>query len=58
MEVVFSRPGFGSLIVGAVTGRDYVMIQAMLAVFVGIFTFANMLADIAYGLVDPRIRVR
>ncbi len=58
VEVVFSRPGFGSLLVGAVTGRDSVMIQAMLAVFVGIFTFANMLADIAYGLVDPRIRVR
>jgi peptide/nickel transport system permease protein len=56
VEVVFSRPGFGSLIVGAVTGRDYVMIQAMLGVFVGVFTLANMMADIAYGFVDPRIR--
>ena len=57
VEVVFSRPGFGSLVVGAVISRDYVVIQALLGVFVGIFTLANMMADIAYGLVDPRIRL-
>ncbi len=57
VEVVFSRPGFGSLLINSVVGRDYVLLQALLAVLVAIFISANTLADIAYGYADPRIRV-
>ena len=58
VEVVFARPGFGSLIIAAVRSRDYALIQGMLVVLVSVFVMVNLLADIAYGLVDPRIRVR
>ena len=57
VEVVFARPGFGSLIIDGVIGRDYQLIQGMLVVLVTVFVTANVVADIAYGLVDPRIRV-
>ena len=58
VEVVFARPGFGSLIIAAVRSRDYQLIQGMLVVLVTIFVVVNLLADIAYGLADPRIRVQ
>ncbi len=58
IEIVFSRPGFGSLLINSVVGRDYVLLQALLAVLVAIFIAANTIADIAYGFADPRIRVR
>ena len=58
VEVVFSRPGFGSLLIASVVGRDYVLLQALLAVLVAIFIAANTLADVTYGFADPRIRVR
>lgn len=58
VEVVFARPGFGSLIISAVQSRDYQLIQGMLVVLVTVFVVVNMLADIAYGYADPRIRVQ
>ena len=57
VEVVFARPGFGSLIIAGVQTRDYQLIQGMLVVLVTVFVAVNVLADIAYGLADPRIRV-
>ncbi len=57
VEVVFARPGFGSLIIAGVQGRDYQLIQGMLVVLVTVFVVANTAADILYGYVDPRIRV-
>ena len=56
VEVVFARPGFGNLIISGVRSRDYPLIQSMLVVLVTIFVVVNLLADIAYGLADPRIR--
>ena len=57
VEVVFARPGFGSLLIGGVVGRDYQLIQGMLVVLVTVFVVVNTLADVAYGFADPRIRV-
>ena len=57
VEIVFTRPGFGFLIIGSITARDYLLIQAMLAILVFVFVAANTLADITYGYLDPRIRV-
>ena len=56
VEVVFARPGFGNLIIAGVRSRDYQLIQGMLVVLVTVFVVVNLLADIAYGLADPRIR--
>ena len=58
VEVVFARPGFGALIISGVQSRDYQLIQGMLVVLVTVFVVVNTLADMAYGLVDPRIRVQ
>lgn len=57
VEIVFTRPGFGFLIIDGIGGRDYLLIQAMLAILVFLFVAANTLADITYGYLDPRIRV-
>ena len=57
VEIVFTRPGFGFLIIDGITARDYLLIQAMLAILVFVFVAANTLADITYGYLDPRIRV-
>lgn len=57
VEIVFTRPGFGFLIIDGIVGRDYLLIQAMLAILVFLFVAANTFADVTYGYLDPRIRV-
>jgi peptide/nickel transport system permease protein len=56
-EIVFNRPGLGKLIVGALNQRDYTMLQGMLVIYTLIVVAVNMLTDIAYGLVDPRVKL-
>jgi peptide/nickel transport system permease protein len=58
IEQVFTRPGLGRLIVEAIRFRDYPVVQSTLLVLVLIFVGVNLLADLAYGLLDPRIRYR
>jgi peptide/nickel transport system permease protein len=57
-EIVFSRPGLGKLIVGALNQRDYTMLQGMMVIYTLIVVFVNVLTDIAYGLVDPRVKLQ
>jgi len=56
VETVFTRPGIGKLLVEAVYQRDYPMIQGGLLLFAACVASANMLVDISYGFLDPRIR--
>ena len=56
IEQVFTRPGLGRLIINAINTRDYMVIQSTLVIFVGIFVVVNLLADLAYGFADPRVR--
>lgn len=56
IETVFARRGIGKLLVDAILVRDYPQIQAILTLFVAIAIVTNILVDLAYGLVDPRIR--
>jgi ABC-type dipeptide/oligopeptide/nickel transport system permease component len=57
IESVFSRPGIGKLLIDAVNARDYALVQGT-AVFISICLIAvNLLTDVVYSLVDPRIRV-
>jgi peptide/nickel transport system permease protein len=58
IEQVFTRPGLGRLIINAINTRDYVVIQSTLVIFVAIFVVVNLVADLAYGLADPRVRRR
>ncbi len=57
VESVFSRPGIGRLVVGAIQARDYPVVQGALLLLVVVFISINLLADLMYGLLDPRIRV-
>jgi peptide/nickel transport system permease protein len=55
-ESVFNLPGIGRLTVDAVLARDYPVIQAMILLTSGIYVAVNLLIDVAYTLLDPRIR--
>lgn len=55
-EIVFSRPGLGKLILGALNARDYTLLQGLMVVFAAFVIVVNTLTDIAYGLVDPRVK--
>ena len=57
IETVFSWPGMGRLIVQAVPGRDFPVIQAGVFVFAVIFVAINVLVDVLYTVVDPRVRL-
>jgi peptide/nickel transport system permease protein len=57
-ESVFSWPGTGLLVVDAVRARDFQVVQAVVIVFAGIFILTNLVVDILYAYLDPRIRYR
>lgn len=55
-EIVFSRPGLGKIIVNALNTRDYATLQGMMVVFAFAIVIANVITDLVYGLVDPRVK--
>lgn len=56
VESVFALPGIGRLMISSVLRRDYPVLQGVLLLTAFLYLFVNLLADIAYGLLDPRIR--
>jgi peptide/nickel transport system permease protein len=56
VERIFAWPGIGSLALDAVYGRDYPVLQAVIAVLALIIVLVNLIVDVVYGLIDPRIR--
>jgi len=57
-EIVFSRPGLGKLIVGALNQRDYTMLQGIMVIYTLVVVIVNLLTDLAYGIADPRVKLR
>jgi len=57
IETIFALPGMGQLMVQAVFERDYPVIMGNLVIVASLTLFANLVADLSYGLIDPRIRV-
>ncbi|MFV0383226.1 ABC transporter permease [Paracoccus sp. (in: a-proteobacteria)] len=56
IERVFNWPGMGSLAFDAVAARDYPVLQSVIMIMSTMIVMVNLLVDIAYGLIDPRIR--
>lgn len=55
-ETVFAWPGLGQLTVLAIDNRDYPLVQGIVLFFVTIFLVVNLLVDLTYAVIDPRIR--
>ena len=55
-ETVFNIPGIGRLVVDAISKRDYPIIQGVILIFSGVYVLVNLLVDLSYTLIDPRIR--
>lgn len=56
-EIIFHRPGLGTLIVNAVRSRNFPVLQGGLVIAVFLYSLANLLADLSHGFTDPRIRL-
>jgi len=56
VELVFAIPGIGKFFITAVTDRDYSLIMATILIYSGVLVIANLVVDILYGVLDPRIR--
>jgi len=56
IETVFTVPGIGRYLVDAITHRDYPSVQALVFMFAVLVVTVNLLVDIVYGFLDPRIR--
>jgi len=57
VETVFSRPGLGRLIVGGILAKDFPLVQGTVLFIAAFYVMINVLVDVAYAFVDPRIRV-
>ncbi|MEM0158771.1 MAG: ABC transporter permease [Thermoplasmataceae archaeon] len=57
-EVVFSWPGIGLLIYNSINSRDYPVLQAAFVIIAIVIVLANLLADVVYSYLDPRIRYK
>jgi ABC-type dipeptide/oligopeptide/nickel transport system permease component len=58
VELVFNRPGIGRLLIEAITERDYPVVQTCVILFALFVILVNLMMDLVYLLVDPRIRMK
>jgi ABC-type dipeptide/oligopeptide/nickel transport system permease component len=54
-EFVFNRPGLGKMLVGAIQQRDYTALQSVMVIYAAFVVVVNLLTDLTYGFLDPRI---
>ncbi|MGT2476509.1 ABC transporter permease [Paraburkholderia terrae] len=57
-EIIFNRPGLGKLILSALNTRDYTLLQGLMVVFAACVVVVNLLTDLVYGLIDPRVKYK
>jgi peptide/nickel transport system permease protein len=56
-ESIFGYPGLGRLLIYSIQRRDILLLQACSMVIVAVLSLSNLVADILYGLLNPRIRI-
>lgn len=57
VETVFARPGIGRLIVTAILAKDFPVVQGIVLLIATTYVIVNLIVDVSYGILDPRIRV-
>ena len=57
-EQIFARPGIGSLMITAITSRDYPVIMGVAVLICGVVLVANLILDLIYAALDPRIKFK
>jgi ABC-type dipeptide/oligopeptide/nickel transport system permease component len=55
-EIVFSWPGIGKLLIDAIYRRDYAVVQAAVIFIAAVYAVVNLLVDVLYAYIDPRLR--
>jgi peptide/nickel transport system permease protein len=56
-EMIFSWPGLGRLLIGAIAARDYPLVEGCVLTFAMTYVVVNIAIDLAYALIDPRVRI-
>jgi peptide/nickel transport system permease protein len=56
-ETIFGLTGIGRTIYESITGRDYIVIQGFSLIVAVIYVVVNLIVDVSYGFLDPRVRV-
>lgn len=57
IEVIFSWPGVGRLLIGAISARDYPLVEGCVLTFAMTYVVVNMATDLVYAIIDPRVRL-
>ena len=57
-ETVFSLPGIGKLVVDSIYARDYPTLQGALLLIAGIYVVVNLIIDLLYAALDPKVRLQ
>jgi ABC-type dipeptide/oligopeptide/nickel transport system permease component len=55
IEIIFARPGMGKLLLSAIKQNDYNVVQSVIFVYCMIIMVVNLITDVIYGWIDPRI---
>jgi peptide/nickel transport system permease protein len=58
IETVFAWPGLGRLFFDAIVQKDLQVVQAIVLLLTGIIVIANIITDLTYAVIDPRVRIR
>lgn len=56
VETVFGRPGLGHVLVSAISQKDFPLVQGVLIFVVAVFSLVNLLVDLSYAYIDPRVK--
>jgi ABC-type dipeptide/oligopeptide/nickel transport system permease component len=56
VETVFTRPGLGRLTITAILGKDFTLVQGAILFTATVYIVVNLLVDLSYSFIDPRIR--
>jgi len=56
VETVFSYPGLGKLLIDSISSRDYPVVQGLILIYAVVFSLVNLVVDLSYSYLDPRIR--